>query len=202
MAFNNSVYNVQQWFSTTSYTTDDIVARIEYIGSGTNRVPRGIKYYYATQASTGGDPQDPEISPGKPNYSSEYWKGYVQVNGQAIPSFSWTPSYNVSTKHNPRVNVVRFGNGYEQRNADGLFSNLIDMDITFEKRPEREAKNIIHFLKARKGVESFVFENLPNLYADNTAGGYRKRFVSATFNSTFVFFNNYTVTASFSQENN
>ena len=199
MAFNNSIYNVGQWFSSVPYSKHDIVARIEYIGSGTNRVPKDIKYYYAARASTG---QDPETSPGLPNYSSIYWKGYIDVNGKAKPSFLWTPSYNVSTKHNPRVNVVKFGNGYEQRNADGLFSSLINIDLTFEKRSEKESKNIIHFLKSRKGVESFVFENLPNLYADNTAGGHRKRFVSATFNSTFVFFNNYTISATFSQENN
>jgi len=202
-SFNNSIYNVERWLPNVDYTKDDIVAAIEYIGDDinahSNKVPKALKYYYATRSSTG---KNPESWAGKPNYSSAYWKGYIEVNGQPRPSFSWTPSYNVSTKHNPRVNVVQFGNGYEQRNPDGLFSGLINMELTFEKRPEREARNIVQFLKTRKGVESFVFENLPNLYADNLVGGVRKRFVCSTFNSTFVFYNNYTITASFSQENN
>jgi phage-related protein len=98
--------------------------------------------------------------------------------------------------------VVKFGNGYQQRNPDGLFSSLIKMDLTFDKRSEKEAAAILHFLKARKAVQSFVFQNLPDLYADSDEDGFEKKFVSPTSNSTFVFFNNYTVTAAFSQENN
>ena len=97
---------------------------------------------------------------------------------------------------------MKFGNGYEQRNPDGVFSQLIDVDITFEKRTEREARAILHFLKARKAVESFAIKDLPNLYADNTVGGFRKRFICPNFNSNFIFYNNYTVSATLTQENN
>ncbi len=197
MATENSIYNVPLWKTGESYTKDDVVMRITYLDGtttpSTNAVPKEVKYYYALQSTTGDLPETPQ---------SAYWGGYTTINNQERPNFLWTPSYNVSTKHNPRVNVVKFGNGYEQRNPDGLFSSLIEMNLTFDKRSEKEAAAILHFLKARKGVKSFVFQNLPDLYADPINEGFRKRFVCATFNSTFVFFNNYTVTAAFSQENN
>jgi phage-related protein len=201
MAFANSIYNVAAWESGVAYVKNDIVSKIEFVGdSATNKVPKEIKYYYATRDSTG---QDPEDSNENPKTDSIYWKGYSQIGKEYKPNFFWLPSYNISTKHDPSVNLTKFGNGYEQRTPDGLFSSLIKMEVTFDKRSEREARVIAHFLKARKAVESFVFETLPNLYADDIlTGGWRKRFVCSTFNTSFVYFDNYTVTASFSQENN
>tara|TARA_R110002051_G_C8691599_1_gene493132 strand:- start:627 stop:1217 length:591 start_codon:yes stop_codon:yes gene_type:complete len=196
MAFDNSIYNVENWVSGKSYSKNDIVARISYAGvaSSPNKVPTSIKYYYAL-ADTSGTVF--------PESDTANWGGYTTVGkNKFVPLFLWKPSYNISTKHNPRVNVVKFGNGYEQRNQDGLFSGLIGMDITFEKRTEKEARAILHFLKARKSVESFSIKELPNLYGDNTAGGYVKRFVCPSFSSNYVFYNNYTVTVSISQENN
>tara|TARA_Y100000310_G_scaffold305692_1_gene346132 strand:- start:1356 stop:1946 length:591 start_codon:yes stop_codon:yes gene_type:complete len=196
MAFDNSIYNVENWVSGKSYSKNDIVARISYAGEPTspNKVPTSIKYYYAL-ADTDGTLY--------PESDTANWGGYVTVGkNKFVPLFLWKPSYNISTKHNPRVDVVKFGNGYEQRNQDGLFSGLIQMDITFEKRTEKEARAILHFLKARRSVESFSIKELPNLYGDNTAGGLVKRFVCPSFSSNYVFFNNYTVTVSISQENN
>ena len=201
MATENSIYNVKVWESGKSYAKDDVVMRITYLDGttpadppSTNAVPKEIKYYYALQSTNGST---------LPENDGSNWGGYTTINTQERPNFLWTPSYNVATKHNPRVNVVKFGNGYQQRNPDGLFSSLIKMDLTFDKRSEKEAAAILHFLKARKAAQSFVFQNLPDLYADaGSNDGFHKRFVCATFNSTFVFFNNYTVTAAFSQENN
>jgi phage-related protein len=195
MAFDNSIYNVETWVANKTYSKNDIVARIEYIEgtSSSNNIPKNTKYYYnLTGSNTATEPEDDGTN----------WGGYVSVNNQKIPFFLWKPSYNVSVRHNPKVNVVKYGNGYEQRNPDGVFSQLIDMDITFDKRTEREARAILHFLKARKAVESFAIKELSNLYADNTVGGFRKRFVCPNFNSNFIFYNNYTVTATLTQENN
>ena len=126
MAFDNSIYNVETWVANKTYVKNDIVARIEYVGgaAATNKVPKDVKYYYnLTGANTGTAPES----------DSTNWGGYVTVNNQKIPFFLWKPSYNVSTRHNPKVNVVKFGNGYEQRNPDGVFSQLIDMEISFEE---------------------------------------------------------------------
>ena len=204
MAFANSICNVSVWDPDADYVKDDIVSKIEFVsGAGsseTNQVPKKIRYYYAIANSTN---SNPELSNGSPNPLSTYWKGYSKVGKEYKPNFFWFPSYNISTKHDPSVNLTRFGSGYEQRTPDGLFPSLIKMEIAFDKRTEREARSITHFLKARKAAESFVFETLPNLYADDIlSGGWRKRFVCSTFSTSFVYFDNYTVTASFSQQNN
>ena len=195
MAFDNSIYNVESWYSTKTYEKNDIVARITYAGltTSSNKVPKNIKYYYNLTGNN---------SSTLPENDATNWGGYTTVNGQEVPYFLWKPSYNVSTRHNPRVNVLKYGNGYEQRNQDGLFAGLITMELTFEKRTENEARAILHFLKSRRAVQSFCVQNLPNLYADNTAGGFKKRFVSPTFNSNFIFYNNYSVTTTFNQQNN
>ena len=204
MAFANSIYNVSVWELETPYVKDDIVSKIEFVSgagsSDSNKVPKKIKYYYAIADSLG---KDPENEDGDPITDHSKWKGYSKVGKENKTNFFWFPSYNISTKHDPSVNLTRFGSGYEQRTPDGLFPSLIKMEIAFDKRTEREARSITHFLKARKAAESFVFETLPNLYADDIlSGGWRKRFVCSTFSTSFVYFDNYTVTASFSQQNN
>tara|TARA_Y100000034_G_C6780683_1_gene348926 strand:+ start:52 stop:639 length:588 start_codon:yes stop_codon:yes gene_type:complete len=195
MAFDNSIYNVTEWVANKTYTQNDVVSIIENISgtSSINFIPKSIKYYYnltGTNTST------------SPATDTTNWGGYTTVDNKKVPFFLWKPSYNLSTLHNPRVNVTEFGNGYQQRNPDGLFSQLISFELTFEKRTEQEARAILHFLKARKAVESFSIKELPNLYADNTSGGWRKRFVCPSFRSTFIFYNNYSVTATFNQKNN
>ena len=116
MATENSIYNVTPWVSGDSYTKDDVVMRITYLDGtttpSTNAVPKEVKYYYALQSTSGST---------APENDTSNWGGYTTINEEERPNFLWTPSYNVSTKHNPRVNVVKFGNGYEQRNPDGLF---------------------------------------------------------------------------------
>ena len=194
----NSIYNVREWQpypTVSSYAKNDIVSRIEYLEGTAEglKIPKNIKYYYNLNGIN---------TSVAPEIDTTDWGGYTTVNSQKVPYFLWKPSYNLSTKHNPRVNVVQFGNGYQQRNPDGLFSQLISLDISFEKRTEQEARAILHFLKARKAVESFSIKELPDLYADNTTDGWRKRFVCPSFNSNFVFYNNYTITATFKQENN
>ena len=44
-----------------------------------------------------------------------------------------------------------------------------------------------------------IVKNLPEIYGDS---GYKKRFTCPSFNSTFAFYNNHTIKASFSETNN
>ncbi len=191
---SNSIYNIKAWDSTASYQKNDIVLKKHGIGG--SGIAKTIRYYYALQSSTN---QNPETS-NEPKYNSAYWGGYNKINGQAVPSFLWTPSYNVATKHNPRTLTVNFGNGYEQRTPDGVFNNLITIDLQFDKRQEKEASAILHFLKNRKGAESFIVKKLPPPYEDIPE--FPKRFICSNFTSNFVFHENYTVSASFIQKNN
>jgi len=186
-----SIYTVKDWSAATAYVKNDIVLVRSNIGA--SGVPQTIKYYYALKDNTNKTP---------PTYNNQYWQGYVNANNVAVPYFSWTPSYNVSVNHNPKTVTVNFGNSYEQRVPDGIFNNLINVSAKFDMRSELEATAIIHFLRARKGAESFCLKHLPAPYNDIPGLGYKKRFVCSSFQSNFVFHNNYTVSATFIQKSN
>jgi len=95
-----------------------------------------------------------------------------------------------------------FGTGYEERIPDGIFNTLISLSVSFDLRNETETTAILHFLRTRKGSESFIVQNLPQPYADIPEGGYRKKFICDNFSSTFSFHNNYSIKATFIQKNN
>jgi len=186
-----SIYTVEDWAPGTSYLKNNIVLRREDIGD--TGIPKKIKYYYAAKSSTGKTP---------PTNNDQYWAGYVDSNGVSVPLFTWTPSYNVTTSHKPRTLTVNFGNGYEERIPDGIFNTLISLSVSFDLRNETETTAILHFLRTRKGSESFIVQNLPQPYADIPEGGYRKKFICDNFSSTFSFHNNYSIKATFIQKNN
>ena len=187
----SSIYNIDQWNATRVYYKNDIV--YQKISIGTTGVPKAINYYYAlTDVPANNTP--PATAP----FNNQYWGGYTNCNGEITPNFIWTASYNLSADHSPKVNTIAFGNGYEQRNPDGLFTQMIRLNVSFDMRSEKEATAILQFLKARKGTESFVVGTLPPIYADAT---YKKRFICPTFNSNFTFHNNYTIKANFIETN-
>ena len=184
----NSIYDVPVHNSSKTYLKNSIVFVKSNIGD--SGIPKEIKYYYALE----------DVPAGQAITATQYWGGYVNAqNGESIPNFLWTPSYNLSTAHNPRVNSVVFGNGYEQRIPDGIYVGLITLDVSFDMRSENETRAIIHFLRTRKGAESFAVKSLPEIYADS---GYTKRFVCPSFNSNFAFHNNYSVKTQFVETNN
>lgn len=72
-----------------------------------------------------------------------------------MATFTWTPSVSSSVASQPRIRSMRFGDGYEQRAADGINANLARWAVTFENRSDAEAQAIADFLAARGGVEAF-----------------------------------------------
>ena len=191
----NSIYDILAYKAGEEYDKNRMVMVTKPFGQIGLGIPKSIKYYYALKKSTG---NNPEID-NQPNYGSPYWGGYKNINNEAVPQFLWTPSYNLSVTHSPRVNSVVFGNGYEQRTPDGIYTGLIKMDVTLDLRNQAESAAILHFLRARKAAESFVIKNLPPIYAD---GGHKKRFVCPNFSSNFTFYDNYSIKTSFVETNN
>lgn len=184
----NSIYNIPPHNANAAYSINDIVVVRQDI---TLLVPKILKYYYCVKAIS--------ANQNKSYTDIEFWGGYTVINTQNVPQFIWTPSYNLSISHSPRTNSVVFGNGYEQRTPDGIYTGLIKMDVTLDLRNQAESSAVLHFLKTRKGVESFTVKNLPPIYAD---GGYKKRFVCPNFNSNFTFHDNYSIKTSFVETNN
>lgn len=72
-----------------------------------------------------------------------------------MATFTWSPSYSAQKAHRPRVLLAQFGDGYEQRVADGINTNPEMWDVQFATRRDDEADQIDNFLKSRGGVEAF-----------------------------------------------
>lgn len=72
-----------------------------------------------------------------------------------MATFTWTPSFAARATYRPRVRVVRFADGYEQRQADGINVRAETWDLTFSNRTQAESGAIQTFLEARNAVEAF-----------------------------------------------
>ncbi len=159
-----SIFEISVYSGGTTYYKNDIVKD-------------GSNFYYLNVESSLGS---------GPSVTSSNWGGLVSVGGETKPEFIWTPSYNLTIAVEPKVKSIRFGDGYEQRYADGINNSLLNLDLTFEKRNTKEATAILHFLQSRKGFESFYFTP-PEPYST------RKKFVCRRWDSSIPFFNNYSI---------
>lgn len=105
--------------------------------------------------------------------------------------FAWIPDEGATVTHEPRIRAAGFGDGYEQRAADGMNADLERWPLTFSGRTSAEAALIVAFLSTCGGTTSFTFVT--------PEGGTAKSFVCKKWTRSF---NNYpaqTVTAEFQQ---
>lgn len=70
------------------------------------------------------------------------------------PVFIWLPDLGAEQSIKPAVQPTKFGDGYELRVATGINFTPKTWNVTFTKGSS-EAKDILTFLKARSGLESF-----------------------------------------------
>jgi phage-related protein len=173
-----SIYDtVPSWGSSTIYSKYDIV-----LGSDS-------KYYYSIIDSNSN--QNPITTA---NLQVE-WDGYILLNSVLYPNFFWKPSYTSAVNNSPKITINAFGNGYQQRISSGLNNNLINLSLLFENRSEKETVSILHFLRARNSVESFIY-NLPTIYAKSTSN-LNTLFICLQWDVSFVSYNNYSIKAEF-----
>lgn len=105
--------------------------------------------------------------------------GFTLLDGttQAIPDRS--------LKHSskPRVLTAKFGDGYEQRLADGINNIEQTFTLAFNNRTDDDIDDIVAFFDAKKGVTSFDYT-----YPDTNAGGGETtvKVVCDTYDTTFV----------------
>lgn len=69
--------------------------------------------------------------------------------------FYFNPSYTSSQDIETRTLESQFGDGYAQRQRDGINSNQGTWNLTFEGRTDKESKAIINFVEDKGGVDSF-----------------------------------------------
>ncbi len=94
----------------------------------------------------------------------------------------------------PRVLLASFGDGYEQRGADGINSLAEEYNISFINRTKAEIDDIIAFFDAKKGVTSFSF-----IIPDTNSGGSEKtiKVVAYEYQQSYTFDDYYGATATF-----
>ena len=93
-----------------------------------------------------------------------------------------------------RVLLANFGDGYEQRLADGI--NILDqtMTLSFTTRPKEEIDNLVAFFESLGGVSRFKF----NLEDSNESSDTETIFcICPSWNQTWAYDNFYTLTATF-----
>lgn len=72
-----------------------------------------------------------------------------------MATFTNTPDFGAQVTIKPRVRLAQFGDGYEQRQADGINTMPQTWNLTFANRSDDEAAEIMSFLSARNAVEAF-----------------------------------------------
>ena len=108
-----------------------------------------------------------------------------------MATFTYVPDYGATRDHAPVVRSVKFSDGYEQRVAYGLNTNLQKWSLNFTARTDVEIDNILDFLDARNAVESFDWTT-----PDNVSG---KKWVCRTWQKQMTAYNINSVNATFEE---
>lgn len=107
-----------------------------------------------------------------------------------MATFTYIPDFGAMKKQAPRVNIISFGDGYEQRAAFGINRNPQIWELSFSNRSDTEATAIDTFLNARGAIESFDWTPY-----DESAGKY----VCREWSKSIDRFNGNTIQATFIQ---
>ena len=67
------------------------------------------------------------------------------------------PDKTMNRKTSPKRYVANFGDGYEQRIAQGLNPLQETYSVTFKTRPKAEIDDIVAFFDSKQGVTNFSF---------------------------------------------
>ena len=172
-----NIYDINDWVGYTYYFKDQDI------------VSYGGYFYYCTEDHLSSDTFSDNSN--KFNGTITYNVQYNQ-NSTIKPYFFWVPTYGSAVTSEPRLKTISFGDGYEQRLNDGINNKLLNLSVKFNGRTHNQARMILHFLDARGGKESFVFEP-PVPYNKN------KLFVCKNWSSSNDFYNNINIECSFQE---
>lgn len=162
-----SLYEIQAWALGNSYSKHSVVTNNGY-------------NYYALR----------EIAANTSFDTINDFGGVYNLNNRNYAHFIWQPTYNYSINNQPKVKVIKFNDGWEQRIADGISNQLLELELSFTLRTDAEAFAINHFFYARNGKDAFLFTPPPPF-------GILKKWVVEQWNHNQIFYNNSTITARF-----
>ena len=109
-----------------------------------------------------------------------------------MANFPFTnPKYDYNITRNPEINVITFGDGFQQRLTKGLNQNPVSIDLRFDLS-QTESNTAITFLNERiSDGESFTF-TVPN---ENVA----KNFVCTTYSTSIPYLNRVVLSCTFEE---
>ncbi|WP_337261182.1 MULTISPECIES: phage tail protein [unclassified Serratia (in: enterobacteria)] len=71
-----------------------------------------------------------------------------------MKTFTWIPEESLQVSVKPKVKVVSFGDGYEQRSPDGINNQLRSYSLQFSGSAE-DVRTIDQFLTEHGGAQAF-----------------------------------------------
>ncbi len=120
----------------------------------------------------------------------------MQNDGSNITGFSSAvqPDKSLTRSNTPRVHFVQFGDGYEQRLANGINSLAQEISVQFQTRPKAEIDDLVAFFESLNGVSKFRFD-----LADSNAGSSTEtiKVVCSAWNQKWEYDDFYTLEATF-----
>lgn len=105
-----------------------------------------------------------------------------------MATFTFTPDYGASFEVKPNVRVSRFGDGYEQRQANGLNTMPKSWSLRFSLRTDSEASAIEAFLATQAAVSNFDWTDINGAAGKYVCRGWQRskdRYNLNTITATF-----------------
>ena len=110
-----------------------------------------------------------------------------------LTSTQRVPDKGLNSSNTPRTFTVEFGDGYEQRIANGINALQQSFSVSFDTRPKAEIDDIIAFFVNKAGVTAFSFT-----YADsNNSGETTIKVVCEDWSQSWDYDNFYSASATF-----
>jgi phage-related protein len=106
-----------------------------------------------------------------------------------------TPDKSLSRTITPRVLTAVFGDGYQQRIADGINNIAEDYSLTFQNRPKEDIDDIVAFLDGKKGVSNFTL-TLPDTNNTTRTGERDVKVITTDYSVSYDYDNFYSLTLS------
>ena len=181
-------------YNVTSYVTDDNKTTVFFTktGSGPNFVAGSLIAISGTTAA-GANFTGMAVNGGanfvefinEIQYGSAAAGGTVKtlLNPSWTSGFMFIPSYSSSQEIQTRKNEAKFGDGYSQRQRDGLNSVNYNWKLNFENRSDREARAISNFVENKAGIEWFNLLMPVNNLTNNPSNRYIANSAQITTNS-------------------
>lgn len=116
-----------------------------------------------------------------------------QNDGSNVTGFSGGVSVDkgFSRTSSPRVHTMSFGDGYEQRLADGINNLTQTMNVSFSTRPKAEIDDLVAFFESLGGVSKF------RMTIDDSNGNETIKVICRQWNQTWAYDNFYSLSATF-----